>query len=307
MPGEELQSWGKSFWWKHQAAKVRGRVRFKGIDTVKPGTMIEILGISDRFNGNCFVSGVQHHISAGDWQADAQLGIDPNWFAKEQEVMCRPAASVLPGVCGLQVGKVTQLESDPDGKNRIKVFLPIIANDEQGFWARVSTLDAGNERGSFFLPEIGDEVIVGFINDDPRDAVVLGMVNSSSKPAPLTAEDVNNQKGFVTRSKMKMIFDDDKKSFTLETPIGKKLTVDEDAANIQIEDENGNKIKMDKDGITIKSYKDIILKADMNINMEAGTNIEAKASASLTAEGSASADLKAGGTMTIKGAMVNIN
>ena len=302
----ELKSWGKAFWWKHQAAKVRGRVRFKGIHTVKPGMMLELAGISDRINGKCFVSGVQHHISAGDWQTDAQFGLNPDWFAKDQDIMCFPASGLLPGVCGLQVGKVTQLENDPDGKNRIKVFLPIINNDEQGFWARVATLDAGKDRGSFFLPEIGDEVMVGFINDDPRDAVVLGMMNSSAKPAPLTAEDANNQKGFVTRSKMKMIFDDDKISFTLETPAGKKVVVDEDAGIIKMEDENGNKIIMDSNGISIESYKDIKVKAARDFSLE-GINVEAKASASLKAEGSASAELKASGTMTIKGAMVQIN
>jgi Rhs element Vgr protein len=302
----ELKSWGKAFWWKHQAAKVRGRVRFKGIHTVKPGMMLELAGISDRINGKCFVSGVQHHISAGDWQTDAQFGLNPDWFAKDQDIMCFPASGLLPGVCGLQVGKVTQLENDPDGKNRIKVFLPIINNDEQGFWARVVTLDAGKDRGSFFLPEIGDEVMVGFINDDPRDAVVLGMMNSSAKPAPLTAEDANNQKGFVTRSKMKMIFDDDKISFTLETPAGKKMVVDDDAGIIKMEDENGNKIIMDSNGISIESYKDIKVKAARDFSLE-GINVKAKASASLKAEGSASAELKASGTMTIKGAMVQIN
>lgn len=306
VPEAELQSWGKAFWWKHQAAKVRGRVRFKGIHTVKPGMIIELLGVSDRINGKCFVSGIQHHISAGDWQVDAQLGINPEWFAKEHDIMPMPASGLVSGVCGLQIGVVTQLESDPDGKNRIKVFLPIIDSAEQGFWARVSTLDAGNERGSFFLPEIGDEVIVGFINDDPRDAVVLGMMNSSAKPAPLTAADANNEKGFVTRSKMKMIFDDDKISFTLSTPAGKTMVVDEDAGIMKLEDENGNKIVMDKDGISIESCKELKMKATTDYKLEA-VNMESKASASFKAEGSASAELKASGSLTIKGSIVQIN
>ena len=307
LPQEELQSWGKAFWWKHQAGKIRGRVRFKGIHTVKPGMMLELLGVSDRFNGKCFVSGIQHHISAGDWQTDAQLGVHPDWFAKEQDIMCAPASGLLAGVCGLQVGKVTQLEKDPDGKNRIKVFLPIISNDEQGFWARVATLDAGNDRGSFFLPEIGDEVIVGFINDDPRDAIVLGMMNSSSKPAPLTAADANNEKGFVTRSKMKMIFNDDKKSYTLETPIGKSFTIDEDAGIMKMEDEFGNKIVMDKDGITMEAAKDIKMKAGADIKAESGSNTEVQAGSSFKAQGGSSATVQAGGTTTIKGATVMIN
>src|SRR6185295_20278043 len=134
----------------------------------------------------------------------------------------------------------------------ILVKIPVIDNKAQGIWTRVASLDAGNDRGSFFLPEIGDEVIVGFINDDPRDAVVLGMMNSSAKPAPLTAADANDKKGFVTRSNMQMIFDDKKKSFTLQTPAGKQIVVDEDAKLMKLEDENGNKITMDSNGISIE-------------------------------------------------------
>jgi len=302
----ELQSWGNALWLKHQAAKVRGRVRFRGIDTVKPGVMIELGGLSDRFNGKCFVSAAQHHISAGDWQTEAQFGLNPEWFSQEHAINMMPASGLMAAVSGLQVGKVTQLENDPDGKNRIKIFLPIINNNEQGTWARVATLDAGNDRGSFFLPEIGDEVIVGFINDDPRDAIVLGMMNSSAKPAPLTAADANHEKGFVTRSKMKMIFNDDKKSFTLLTPAGKTMVVDDDAGIMKLEDENGNKFLMDTNGITIESYKEIKIKATTDLKMEA-VNAETKASAGLKAEGSASAELKSSGMMTVKGSMVQIN
>jgi Rhs element Vgr protein len=306
VPEQELQSWGKAFWWKQQSAKVRGRVKFKGTHVVKPGMIIELSGVSDRINGKCFVSAVQHHIAAGEWQTDAQLGVDPVWFTKEQDIMQAPASGLVSGVCGLQVGVVTQLESDPDGKDRIKVFLPIINKSEQGFWARIATLDAGKDRGSFFLPEIGDEVIVGFINDDPRDAIVLGMMNSSAKPAPLKAADTNDQKGFVTRSKMKMLFDDKKISFTLSTPAGKTMVVDENAGIMKLEDENGNKIIMDTNGISIESFKEIKMKATTDYKLEA-VNIENKASASFKAEGSASAELKASGSVTVKGAIVQIN
>ena len=302
----ELQNWGKALWLKHQAAKVRGRVRFKGIEKVKPGTIVEIGGVSDRFNGKCFVSGIQHYISAGDWQTEAQFGLNPEWFSAEQKISMMPASGLLPAVSGLQVGKVTQLEKDPDGRSRIKIFLPVINNSEQGTWARVATLDAGNERGSFFLPEIDDEVIVGFINDDPRDAVVLGMMNSSAKPAPLTAEDANNEKGFVTRSKMKMIFNDDKRSYVLETPAGKKIVVDEDAGIMKLEDEHGNKILMNKDGITIESCKEIKMKAATDLKIEA-INAEIKASAAVKLEGSGSAEMRSNGMLTIKGSMVQIN
>lgn len=306
LPEQELDEWGKSLWVKRQLAKVRGKVTIKGTHEVKTGSMIELQGVGNRFTGKLFVSGVQHQVSAGDWQTVAQVGLHPEWFADMYDISSKPAAGLLPAINGLQIGVVTQLESDPDGKNRIKVYLPVIHKGEEGIWTRVSTLDAGNERGSFFLPEIGDEVIVGFINDDPRDAVVLGMVNSSAKPAPLPATDDNHIKGFVTRSKIKMLFDDDKKMYTLETPAGKKMTLDDDANEIKIEDNNGNKLTMDKDGIKIESNGKIEMKAVKDFKVE-GLNVEVKASAGYKAEGGASAELSSNGITKVKGSMVQIN
>src|SRR5262249_8908533 len=155
-------------------------------------------------NGLAFVSAVRHSIGDGNWYTDIQVGLSPNWFSKEDDVSALPASGLIPAISGLQIGIVTQLENDPDGEHRIQVRLPIIDKDADGIWARVACVDAGNERCSFFRPEVNDEVIVGFINDDPRQAVVLGMLNSSANPVPTDVfpeNDDNNIKGFVTRSK----------------------------------------------------------------------------------------------------------
>jgi uncharacterized protein involved in type VI secretion and phage assembly len=186
------------------------------------------------------------------------------------------------------------------------VKLPVIDDREQGVWARIATLDAGENRGSFFRPEIGDEVIVGFINADPRQAVVLGMLNSSAKPAPLQTSDENHEKGFVTRSEMKLIFNDDKKSVVLETPAGKKITVDEDAGVIKLEDENSNVVTLSDSGIELESGSDISVKATGDVNIE-GMNVNLKAKVQFKAEGSAGAEVSASGTTVVKGAVVQIN
>jgi uncharacterized protein involved in type VI secretion and phage assembly len=184
--------------------------------------------------------------------------------------------------------------------------MPIISGSEQGIWARVSTLDAGKERGSFFLPEIDDEVIVGFINGDPDHPVVLGMMNSSAKAAPLTAADANHEKGFTTRSKMKFIFNDEKKSVVLETPKGKKITVDEDAGIIKIEDDFSNKITMDSAGIALESPKDITIKATGDVKID-GMNVTITANAQFKASGNAGAEVSTGAIAILKGSMVQIN
>lgn len=303
---KELQDWSDATMLYQQLSKVRGRVKFQGIAGVKPNTTLKLEGVGERFNGKIYVTGVMHTISDGDWTVDAQFGLDPKWFSECFEINTPPAAGLLPAIKGLHIGIVSQLEEDPDGEDRILVNLPIVDGDKQGIWCRVATLDAGENRGSFFRPEIQDEVIVGFINEDPNDPVVLGMLHSSAKPAPITAADDNHEKGFVTRSEMKLMFDDDKVSVTIETPAGKKFTMDEDADVITIEDDHSNIITMDSSGIIIESAGDIGIKATGDVNIE-GMNVGITANAEFKAEGSAGAEVSTSAIAVLKGSLVQIN
>ncbi|WP_339705335.1 type VI secretion system tip protein VgrG [uncultured Kriegella sp.] len=302
----ELQDWADAKLFFQQLAKIRGRVKFQGIPAVKPGVVLKLEGVGDRFNGNVYVTAVRHEIAEGNWTVNAQFGINPKWFSETYDINPLPASGLLAAVNGLQIGVVSQLQDDPDGEDRILVQLPIINDEEQGIWCRIASLDAGENRGFFFRPEIGDEVIIGFINDDPNDAVVLGMLHSSAKPAPLTASDDNHEKGLVTRSEMKVLFDDDKKSIRIETPAGKVISLDEDAGSIVVEDDNSNTITIDSNGIAIESGSDINIKATGDVNIE-GTNVNIKASAQFKAEGSAGVEMSSSATATVKGSLVQIN
>ncbi|MBN9292830.1 MAG: type VI secretion system tip protein VgrG [Flavobacteriia bacterium] len=301
-----IQDWANATQLYHQLAKIRGRVRFQGIPEVKPDTVLNLQGISERFNGPIYISGVLHSIESGNWTVDAQFGLNPEWFSETFEINSFPAAGLIPAVKGLQYGKVTQLEDDPEGEDRILVTFPIVNQDEQGIWCRLGTLDAGNNRGSIFRPDVGDEVIVGFVNEDPNEGIILGQLHSSASPSPIPAEDDNNIKGFVTRSEIKFLFDDDKKIASLEMPSGKKIVLDDDSGEIHIEDENGNTLILDKSGIVMESGKDISIKAKGDIALE-GVNIELKSNAQIKAEGSAGLELKSNAVTVLKGSIVQIN
>jgi uncharacterized protein involved in type VI secretion and phage assembly len=223
------------------------------------------------------------------------------------------AAGLMGAVRGLQIGKVVQLQNDPDGEDRILVRMPVIDNTAQGIWMRVASLDAGASRGAFFRPEIGDEVIVGFINDDPRDAVVLGMLHSSARPAPISAQDVNHEKGFTTRSSMHLSFNDDTKTITIDTPAGNKIVLDEQGTKIEITDQNSNKVTMNTRGVKIESPLNIELKAGANLTLTAGgmlsigaASLGIKADGNVSVEG-AVAKLSSQGITEIKGSLVKIN
>jgi Rhs element Vgr protein len=301
-----LQDWADAKSLFNQLSKIRGRVKFQGTNDAKPNTTLVLSGVGDRFNGKVYVSAVRHHIADGNWTTDAQFGINPLWFSETTDINPLPASGLLAAVKGLQIAIVSQLEDDPNGEYRVLVRMPLVDNDERGVWARIATLDAGNKRGSFFRPEIEDEVIVGFLNGNPNDPIILGMLNSSALPAPIVPADDNNEKGFVTRSEMKFIFDDDKKSVILETPKGNKIVLSEDEGGIFMEDENSNKATFNSDGIVLESPGDINIKASGDVNIE-GTNVSIKANAEFKAEASSGAEVSSSAMTVIKGSMVNIN
>jgi Rhs element Vgr protein len=303
----EVQQWADARLLRSRMAFVCGRARVQGFATALPGITVALEGLGTHFNGKGWVSGVRHELSHSNWLIDLQLGMPARLHTDSFKTQTSAAAALLPGISGLHTAVVTALEGDPDNEARIRVKIPSISVDGDGSRARVATLDAGDKRGSFFLPEVGDEVVVGFLNDDPRQAVVLGALHSSAKAPPLTAADDNHEKGFFTRSGMRILFNDDKKSITIDTPAGNVVLLDEDKGEISLTDKDGNKLVLSSDGITLDSAKDIVLKAAGNIKMESKMALEAKAGTQLKAEGSAGAELKSSGQTVVKGGMVQIN
>lgn len=300
----ELTAWSSAEVQKQRLAKVRGRVRCRGTHLVRPGDTIAIGGLGDRFNGEVYTAAVQHFVAAGDWQTDLQFGMDPVWFADQHMVSSSPAAALLPSVSGLQTGVVTDIQ-DPLGEERIRINLPLVSPSGEGIWARQTKPDAGNDRGSLFRPEIGDEVIVGFLNDDPRYPIILGSVHSSANQAPFPVDSENREKGFVTRTGLKLVFNDTEESVTVETPGGRKLIISDDDGKITLTDGN-HTIGISDSGIDLNSSGSINITAATELNLSAATLVLA-ANSSLRLEGSAGAEIESTGVLTLKGSLVRIN
>jgi Rhs element Vgr protein len=264
----ELQSWADAYVLRSKLSKAVGRVRVNGTSDVKPGVMITLNGVGDRFNGDVFVSGVLHQYD-GDWITDIQFGWKEEWFYKKEDVMDRPAGGLLPGITGLQIGVVQKGNDSTEvlKQYRVKVHVPTITTGEDGIWARVATPDAGENRGYYFRPQEGDEVILGFLNDDPREAIILGYLHSKGKNnAPFSdTTDSMQEFGIMTKEKLKIVFDDTNKKLTISAPVGtqEKTIVLNDSGAIEIKDENNNSIKMDASGITIQSSANVVIKGTM--------------------------------------------
>ena len=303
--GQELQIWAEARMKFQEFGRILANAKIQGIPELLPGIVISLAGVGERFNGNHLVSGVFHHLSDGNWTSEVQLGIDPTLFTEKYKVEAPVAGGLNSGIKGMQIGRVEQIEEDPDGQHRILVNLPLVSEDQQGIWCRVATLDAGNERGSFFRPEKDDEVIIGFVNGDPSYGVVLGMLHSSSLPAPFEASKDNDEKGFVTRSKVQLVFNDKNKSLTQSTPGERVITIDDEEGWIKIVDKK-NTIIINDDGVSVESQGDINLNATGDLNLE-GMNVNIKAKANCKAEGAAGIELSSSSTAILKGSLVQIN
>jgi len=158
---------------------------------------------------------------------------------------------------GVMPATVKSLE-DPDGQGRIKIALSAVpdpGNAECELWARVATLYAGKDRGTWFMPEVEDEVLVAFEQGDPRRPYVLGgLWNGVDTPAQ-SGSNSNTTKQIKSRNGVVITIADQsgQESLTLETPAGQTITLKDGPGQIEIADSNGNTIKLEASGISIET------------------------------------------------------
>lgn len=321
-PMATLTGWAKAAQQKAALALIRGRMSFRGNATAVPDSLIAVKGVGTRFSGSVYVSAVEHVLSNGSWTTQAEFGLRPEWHVERDDVTAPLNGGLLPGVSGLQIGVVMKLDGDPEGEQRIQVNVPVLQAQTQGVWARLLQFYASNAFGAFFLPEVGDEVLLGYLNDDPSHPVVLGSLYSSAHKPPYTIKAQNNTKAIVTRCLHKIEFNEQDKIITVITPANNQIVLDDKNQAITVQDQHNNSIKLSSVGITLTSQSDIkmtakgnvTITADMAITVNAttdlkatGMNVTCEAQVGFIGKGSATAELSAAGQTTVKGAMVMIN
>ncbi len=322
----DLTNWAKAQMIKSEYSKIQGEVKFQGNHLANPGKYLTIKGVGNRLNGNHLISGITHDISDGNWITEAKLGLSASWFTEEADIAAPLASGLLPGVQGLFNATVKKIYEDPEEQFRILVDVPLFDQNGEGIWARLTNFYSTSGAGVFFLPEVGDEVVLGFLNEDPRFPIILGSLYSGSKRKPfesLEPNEKNSLKAIVSKSRIMIQFDDEKKVFTIETPNKNKIICSDEDKEISIQDQNENSIIMSDNGIVMKSPKNITVQADQNlilkgaqgVKMEASTgdveitgiNIKETADSQYSAEGSESAQINSGMELTLKSAMIMIN
>ncbi len=319
---EAVQAWADATLLKARMSRYRGTILFLGSASAKVNSTITLAGLGERFNGDAYISGVTHTIDDGRWNTEVKIGMSPEWFSEKANTSGPIASGLLQGVKGLQTGVVKQIYSDSETEFRVEVQVPILDDDTATIWARLATFYASNSFGAFFYPEVGDEVVLGFMNDDPRFPIILGSVYSSAIPPSETIADNNNYiKSLMTKSQMKFSFDDENIVMTMVTPNGNTIVISDQDQGITVTDENSNQIQMNADGVTIESKSSmtikaaddltiqgasVTVKADNEVSISGGT-ISASADQSVSISGNSECTMSSSGQTNISGSMVNLN
>ena len=329
MSQADLKNWANARLLRPQLALIQGSMSFAGDIRAVPGAYIRLEKVGDRFNGNVYVTGVTHKFSDGTWTTDVQFGRPDKSFAQTPNLSSPPANGKAPPIRGLHIGVVTQLEKDPDKASRVQVKIPTLGDQPTHPWARLANFHASEGFGAFFIPEIGDEVLLGFLNNDSDYPVILGSLYSGKRQPPVPLDKENNIKTILTREKMELTFDEKNKTILLKTPGNNQLSLSDSDKAVIIKDQNGNTVELSSSGISLDSPKDISISgknisisAKAGIKLDAkqavdisaktdatikGLNVTAQAQVGATVKGNATAELSAAGQTTVKGVMVMIN
>lgn len=198
-------------------------------------------------------------------------------------------------IYGVVVGQVTD-NKDPQHLGRVELKFPWWSDSDKSHWARIANFMAGPERGAFFLPEVGDEVLVAFEHGDIHRPYVIGALwNGNAKP-PFDNADGNNNLRFIKSRSGHLI----------------RLDDTENAEKIEIIDKTGNNsitIDSKENTIMIESAKDVIIQAPQGRISFSAQNIEITSTAVMKLEAQTKQQTtldKASANLTIKGKMVNI-
>lgn len=260
---------------------------------------VSISGVGTRMSGPHYVTAARHRFTAGSYVTEFQVGSSP--------ALLPPSPT---GDRGLALGVVEALD-DPESLNRVKVRLPWRADRGEGVWARAAGLDAGDGYGAVVVPNVGQEVLVGFVDGDPATPVVLGsLYNGTQRPPVVVDADTNAVRALMTPEGHALRLEDgESAAASLLSGKGHSLVLDDQGSAVVLTHaESGNAVRLSAEGIEL-----VAAQGDIKLSSAAGSitldslRLQAKASGPSTIETSATFGLKASGSLALNGSLVTIN
>jgi len=184
---------------------------------------------------------------------------------------------------------------DPQGHNRLKIQYPWDSDQNESYWARMITFMSGDGFGAHFVPEIGDEVLVSFLNGDIETPIIMGALWNDERTPPYENTHENSIRAIKSKNGHELILNDEDEGLKIEikSSQGHKITLDDSGDKLSIEDKGGNSIIIDS--------------SQNSISIDSSMNIQINASGNLDIQSGGNTDIQAGGILTLSGSLVKIN
>jgi phage protein D len=305
----------------------------EGDPAIQPGAVVTVSGVPAAFCGSWLITNARHVF-------DLDLGGYLTQFVvsgrQERSLLglasagqARPRPPALPGVC---CGVVTNInDTQVQGSGRVKVALPWLSPDYETDWAPVVHFGAGQRSGALFLPEVGDEVLVGFEFGDLRRPYVLGGIRNSSSSYSLGGEPIKVTgqtaavalRGFVSAAGNRLVFSDEVppgdgsppsvSAITLGTGDGKlSLAIDQVAGTITLGcSPAAPNSKAEQGTLSIQCGAagtiNITAGSGGTVNVDGGANLNLKAQSSISIQSQGSISIQGSGQVAIKGSQIALN
>ena len=278
---------------------------------IVPGRQIKIDGVGTRFNGTYYVTQVVHEWTSGSAMLThftVSGRRDRGLWSILQDSKPKPV-----GLQGMVIGVVTN-NKDPDELGRVRVKFPWLSDDDESAWARIVAPMAGNGRGMFYLPEVDDEVLVGFEHGDIHRPFIMGALWNGKDKLPMNAAQAVGGDGKVNKRILKS-----RSGHTItldDTSGGEEITIVDKTGSNKIvfhSPDNSMQIKVQGDltieaqgKITLKGMTGVEMSSQADMKIKGQTGVDVSSQAQLTLSGQASAELSSTAQTTVKGSLVNV-
>jgi phage protein D len=288
-----------------------------GNPRIQAGAVIGVAGVPPPFTGNWVVTTARHIFDRAEGGYRTAFTVSGRHERSLLGLACLGATqSPLPRIPGVVCGIVSNVS---DARSRVKVTLPWLSPDYESDWAPVVQFGAGSRSGAMFLPEPGDEVLIGFeLGDSRRPYVLGGIVNDHSRydlggPAVQASGPAGEvvRRGFVSAAGNRLAFHDQLppgadggRPVTSEIVLGTgdgtlRLAIDAVAGALVLACTPGEP----PGHLTIECGNAGTV--DIRTGPGGAVNIDGGASLSLKAE--AAVKIQSGGEVTIQGAQIKLN
>ena len=288
LTSSEAKNIADAYLMKSRLSRLVGKICVKGINNIDIGSIVTLVGFGARFSGMAYVTYLSHEFQGGSFKTWIGFGMRYNPIENKNKIDISEYTSKIEG---LHIGKVTKIDADPNDELRIQVNIPTLKATGDGLWAKLATLYAGEEAGSFFIPEVDSQVVVSFLSNDSRYPVILGSLYTKTTKPYKTIDPENQFKAILSKEKLTLEFDDVEKIITVKSSDDNYIKIKETDKEIEITDINKNTILTSADGIKLDSAKDITIKAKGKI----------------TLKGSKGVNIDGGSKLTIKAGAIEMN